>query len=67
MKINREILVNLAIEKGYGKKDLAEKAGVTFITVYKAFNGDSISLKSAGKLATALGVSPSELIVFKNK
>ena len=55
-------LLELRKEKGYTQKQLAEKAGVSRVTVNGIKSGRSCSDETAGKIAKALGVDVTEII-----
>ncbi len=48
-------------EQGMTQRQLAEKAGITSSTVYRAERGEAINITSVAKLARALGISVRDL------
>ncbi len=49
-------------ELGMTQKELADKSGVSRVTINGIYNGRTCSLESAGKIAKALGVDVRELL-----
>ncbi len=62
-RINRNKLKLAMLNAGIPhSKDLAAKAGVSVNTVSRIINGGGTKISTFGKLATALGVDPAEII-----
>ncbi len=62
MRIDRIKLVTELIKQEMTQKQLAEKAGVSRVTVNGIKSGRSCSDETAGKIAKALGVDVTEII-----
>ncbi|UTH13025.1 helix-turn-helix transcriptional regulator [Macrococcus equipercicus] len=66
MKLNENRFNLLLVEKGISKKELAEKAGLSYPTVLSATNNRAnITPKTAKKLLDYFGVEFNELFYFK--
>lgn len=62
MKINRKKVELLLAERMLTYSELAEKYGVCRETLYRAVNRPSIRPKTAGQIATVLGVPVDDII-----
>lgn len=62
MRIDRIKLVTELIKQEMTQKQLAEKAGVSRVTVNGIKSGRSCSDETAGKIAKAFGVDVTEII-----
>lgn len=64
MKINKNIVSKMRVDKGLNIKELSAKAGITTITMYRALQrGQNIQLKTLQKIAKALNCKPSSIIL----
>lgn len=55
-------LKSLRIEQALSQRALAQKAGVTQVTIVRAERGEDVQPTTHRKLADALGVEPRELL-----
>lgn len=62
MRFNKTKVFCLMAEKGLGRRQLAEDAGLSYDTTTKAIKGGKITALTAGKIAKALGVHVADLI-----
>lgn len=49
-------------DRSYSQRDLAKKAGVNPVTIFRWEHGEKPSQRSRRLIAEALGVNPSEII-----
>ena len=62
--LSKQKLRNAMLAKGVGVSQLAEKAGLQPLTVTKLLKGDTpCRLPTISKLATALQINPTDLLV----
>ena len=66
MKINRKTLLIGMVDARMNGKQLAEKTGLTEMTISKVKNGASCDIDTASKIADALNIPAKELIVFES-
>ena len=68
MRIDAETLRRERQRRALTQKELAEKAGVSYVTVSRMENGNTGPVKppTLRKLAAALGVAPDVLITWDN-
>lgn len=62
MKANREKIQLAMLRACMNMTDIAKKAETTSYTVRNVVYGRSVSIKSLGRVAKALGVDPSEIM-----
>ena len=55
-------LKQLREDRSYSMRDLAKKAGVGMLTVFRWEHGEKVSARSRRLIAEALGVAPSDII-----
>lgn len=66
-KTRRESLVSLRGRAGMSQEDLAEKAGITSITIYRLENGIGVpSLSTALRIAAALSAALGETVMVED-
>lgn len=61
--IDGELLNRRRLARGWTKAALAERAGLSFAPTKRALDGKPVGLCTAGKLANAIGLAVSRLIV----
>ena len=66
MRIAKAKLVYQLAHRGWHLKTLAEKSGVSQVTIYAMSGGKSVAPATAGKIAAALGV-PLEKILERGR
>lgn len=63
MKIDKSVIKEKLLDKGFTIKELAEKSGLAYSTVHHAIiKNKSYSYKTVGRIARALNCKPLELI-----
>lgn len=63
MEIDKIKLQLLLAEKQLTSKELAEKAGVSQLTITKIMQDKKVKPITIGKIAAALSIDPAELII----
>ena len=62
-KISKDKYKKYLTLKGVSNKDLAEIAGISVVTLSRAINGKANTAPATfGKIATALGVTPTDIL-----
>lgn len=67
IKINHKTLVLGMVDARLNGKQLAERTGLSELTISKVKNGGSCDIDTAYKIAEALNISARELIVFEDE
>lgn len=67
MQVDGEHLKSLRAQKALSMRELAERAELSFNTIYKIERGGSVYPKSIRKLAVGLGVEVEELTMHVDK
>ena len=61
MIVNRNIIRSIMLKQGMNGADLLRKSGISYITLSRIWKGEEVQIKTVGKLAQALDVSPDYL------
>ena len=61
MVIDAEKLRSIMLKQGMNGADLLRKSGISYITLSRIWKGEEVQIKTVGKLAQALDVSPDYL------
>ena len=67
MRLSPDTIKTLAAKRGMNLATLLARAGVSKTAYYSLTRKDSVFPKSVGSLAEALGVSPSDLVIDREK
>ena len=62
VKFNAKVVKKMLIDLDMDQKDLAARSGVTPITISRLMQGHPFNSETLGKVATALGCHPIDLI-----
>ncbi len=65
MILSYEKIIALGADKRLTLQELLHKAGIARLTAKRIKEGNSVTMKTAGKLAAALGVSVADLLLNK--
>lgn len=58
MIVNRNVIRSVMADKCMNGTDLTKKSGISTLTLSRVWKGEEVQIKTVGKLAQALGVSP---------